>query len=297
VDIQAEQEKKNLFTVYPLTKAFSERGISSTKNIWQTWRNSDGKYMAPIFQPSFQYEQINCLPPSDLGAWRTPTHQTPLHYKKPQMYKCFVECKQQEDRFCYLYLYKAGYWYEAFKVYWRNPPLKTLNLEKKYLSTKFNDLQIMINWESCQIHITPDRSTTPQYGFIWIHPATLLEPGWHELYTMGSEEREKIKIDEQDYTQMSPDELENQVKMICDTQEKQRKDTFERAEEKKKQGTRNTLTEDKLINQFKLFAKGMKVENRKYDWLEKPKPFNGKMENYKVFKSSVMWYLYSQEDI
>jgi hypothetical protein len=37
---------------------------------------------------------------------------------------------------------------------------------------------------------------------------------------MGSEEWEKIKIDEQDYTQMSPNELENQVRMIHDAQEK-----------------------------------------------------------------------------
>jgi NADH:ubiquinone oxidoreductase subunit D len=96
---------------------------------------------------------------------------------------------------------------------------------------------------------------------------------------------------------MTPDELENQVKMIHDSQEKQRKDAFERAEMKKKEEAKNMPTEDKLINQFKLFTKGMKVENRKYDWLEKPKHFDGKMENYKMFKSSVMWYLYSRKDI
>jgi Retrotransposon gag protein/Zinc knuckle len=112
-----------------------------------------------------------------------------------------------------------------------------------------------------------------------------------------SKEEQKIKIDEQDYAQMSPDELEKQIKMIRDTQEKQKKDAFERAEAKKKEEARNMPQEDKLINQFKLFAKGIKVENRKYDWLEKPKPFDGKMEHYKAFKSSVMWYLYSQEDI
>jgi hypothetical protein len=44
VDIQAEQEKKILFAIYLLTKAFSERGISLMKDIWQTRRNSDGKY-------------------------------------------------------------------------------------------------------------------------------------------------------------------------------------------------------------------------------------------------------------
>jgi hypothetical protein len=68
-------------------------------------------------------------------------------------------------------------------------------------------------------------------------------------------------------------------------------------EAKKKEEARNTPQEDKLITQFKLFAKGMKAENWKYDWLEKPKPFNGKMENYKAFKSLVIWYLYSREDI
>jgi hypothetical protein len=90
----------------------------------------------------------------------------------------------------------------------------------------------------------------------------LLEQGWHELYTVGSEEEwEKIKIDEQDYAQITPDKLENQVKMICDAQEKQRKDAFERVEMKKKEEAKNMPTEDKLINQFKLFVKGMKVEN------------------------------------
>jgi hypothetical protein len=132
-----------------------------------------------------------------------------------------MECKQQENGFCYLYLFKASYRYSAYKLFSRNPLLKTLNLEKKYLSNIFNDLQVTINWGSCQFHITPDRSATPQYGFIRIHPARLLEPGWHELYTVGSEEeQEKIKINEQDYAQMTPDELENQVKIIHDAQEK-----------------------------------------------------------------------------
>jgi hypothetical protein len=45
--------------------------------------------------------------------------------------------------------------------------------------------------------------------------------------------------------------------------------------------------EEKLINQFKLFAQGMKVENRKFDWLEKPKLFDGKIQNYKNFKQAV----------
>jgi hypothetical protein len=130
------------------------------------------------------------------------------------------EHKQQEDRFCYLYLFKAGYRYSEFKLFGRNPLLKILNLEKKYLGTQFNDLQVTIDWGSCQFHVTPDRSATPRYGFIRIHLARLLEPGWHGLYTMGSEEELQIKIDEQYYAQMSPDNLEKQITMIHDTQEK-----------------------------------------------------------------------------
>jgi hypothetical protein len=87
VDIQAEHKKKNPFTIYLLTKAFSERGSLSMKDIWQTWRNSDGKYHPPTFHPTFQYEQINQLPPSDSGAWRTPTHRMPLHYDKQRTFK------------------------------------------------------------------------------------------------------------------------------------------------------------------------------------------------------------------
>jgi hypothetical protein len=68
MDIQVEQEKKNLFAIFPLIKAFSERGSLSTKDIWQTWRNSDSEYEPPIFTPSFQYEQINRLPQGDSGA-------------------------------------------------------------------------------------------------------------------------------------------------------------------------------------------------------------------------------------
>jgi hypothetical protein len=162
---------------------------------------------------------------------------------------------------------------------------------------RFKDLQVMIDWGCCQIYINPDTSTHIRYGFIQINPSRLLEPGWHKLYTVGSEEWEKIKINEQDYTQISPDELEKQIKMICDTQGKQKKNAFKRAEAKKKEETKNTPTEEKLVTQLKLFAKGLKAENRKFDWLEKPKPFNGKTKNYKVFKSSVMWYLYSQDNI
>jgi hypothetical protein len=208
-----------------------------------------------------------------------------------------VECKQQEDGFCYLYLFKTGYRYAAFKLFGRNPPLAMLNLERKYLGTRFKDLQVTINWGCCQIHVNPDTSTPIREGFIQIHPSQLLEQGWHELYTVGSEEWEKIKMDEQDYAQMTPDDLEKQVRMIWDAQEKQRVDAFERIEAKKKEEARNTPQEEKLITQFKLFAQGLKAENRKYDWLEKPKPFNGKTENYKVFKSLVMWYLYSWDDI
>jgi hypothetical protein len=126
-----------------------------------------------------------------------------------------MERKQQEDGFCYLYLFKAGYRYLAYKLFSRNLLLKILNLEKKYLSNIFNNLQVTINWGSCQFHVTLDRSATPQYGFIWIHPARLLEPGWHELYMVESEEEKKVHIDEQDYAQMSPDELEKQITMIC----------------------------------------------------------------------------------
>jgi hypothetical protein len=54
VDIQAEQEKKNPFAIYPLTKAFSERGNSLTKDIWQTQRNSDREYHPPTFYPTFK---------------------------------------------------------------------------------------------------------------------------------------------------------------------------------------------------------------------------------------------------
>jgi hypothetical protein len=87
VDIQAEQEKKNLFAIYLLTKAFSERGILLMKDIWQTWRNSDGKYHPPTFHPTFKYKQINHLPPCDSGAWRTPKHRMPLHYDKQKTFK------------------------------------------------------------------------------------------------------------------------------------------------------------------------------------------------------------------
>jgi hypothetical protein len=93
-------------------------------------------------------------------------------------------------------------------------------------------------------------------------PHRLLESGWNKRYRIGSEElKEKIKIDEQDYAQMSPDELEKQIKMICDTQEKQRVDAFEKTEAKKKEEARNTPQEEKLVTQFRLFAKGLKAEN------------------------------------
>jgi hypothetical protein len=45
--------------------------------------------------------------------------------------------------------------------------------------------------------------------------------------------------------------------------------------------------EKKLINQFKLFAQGLKADTQKYNWLEKPKPFDGKISNYKNFKQVV----------
>jgi hypothetical protein len=163
-----------------------------------------------------------------------------------------VERKQQEDGFCYLYLFKIGYRYSVFKLFGRNPLLKMLNLERKYLGTRFKDLQVTIDWGCCQIHVNPDTSAHIRYGFIQINPSRLLEPGWHKPYTMGSEEWEKVKIeiDEEDYTQMSLDELEKQIKMIHDTQEKQKKDAFERVEEKRKEEAKNTPTEEKLITQF-----------------------------------------------
>jgi hypothetical protein len=57
----------------------------------------------------FKYKQINCLPPTDFGAWRTSVYRTLLYYEKPRKYKKFIEEKQLEVGYCYLYLFMTGY--------------------------------------------------------------------------------------------------------------------------------------------------------------------------------------------
>jgi hypothetical protein len=55
--------------------------------------------------------------------------------------------------------------------------------------------------------------------------------------------------------------------------------------------------EEKLIRHFKKIAIGLKGEGCKYNWLEKPKTFNGTHSKYQQFKQLVQWYLYTQQDI
>jgi hypothetical protein len=50
--------------------------------------------------------------------------------------------------------------------------------------------------------------------------------------------------------------------------------------------------EKKMIRHFKKIAQGLKKEGCKYNWLEKPKTFDGTHSKYWQFKQLVQWYLY-----
>jgi hypothetical protein len=52
-----------------------------------------------------------------------------------------------------------------------------------------------------------------------------------------------------------------------------------------------------MVKNFKLVTQGLKKEERKYDWLEKPKHFNRTISKYQQFKQSMQWYLYTHQDI
>jgi hypothetical protein len=58
---------------------------------------------------------------------------------------------------------------------------------------------------------------------------------------VGSEEEPKVKIDEEDYAQMSPDKLEKQIKMILTYKKSKRKMLSKEWKQKrrKKPGTRH----------------------------------------------------------
>jgi hypothetical protein len=97
---------------------------------------------------------------------------------------------------------------------------------------------------------------------------------------------------------MTPEELKTQLQIIKDLQESQKKQTLE-LEQKKIKEEENDFNEDeeKMIRNFKKIAQGLKGEGHKYDWLEKPKTFNGTHSKYQQFKQSIQWYLYTQQDI
>jgi hypothetical protein len=107
-----------------------------------------------------------------------------------------------------------------------------------------------------------------------MNPRHLLESGWHELTRVGA------KPDIQDYAQMTSDKLKDQLKIICDLQDNQKREAFEWEEKIKQEEDELDKEDKKLLRQFKIITKGLKSEGQKYNWLEKPKPFNGLPSQY-----------------
>jgi NADH:ubiquinone oxidoreductase subunit D len=114
-----------------------------------------------------------------------------------------------------------------------------------------------------------------------MNPRRLLESGWHELTRVGA------KPDAEDYAQMTPEELKTQLQIIKDLQESQRKQTLELEQKEIKEEDVFNKDKEKLIRHFKKIATSLKREGCKYDWLEKPKTFNGTHSKYRQFKQSI----------
>jgi hypothetical protein len=92
---------------------------------------------------------------------------------------------------------------------------------------------------------------------------------------------------------MTPEELKAQLQIIKNLQESQRQQTLELEQKEIKEEDIFDEDEEKLIRHFKKIVTGLKGEGCKYDWLEKPRTFDGTHSKYQQFKQSVQWYLYT----
>jgi hypothetical protein len=249
--------------------------------------SQEAMYMPPAWEPTFQYQCLFMMSPCDVAGWRIPIHLIPLEAEPASKHGYLTKTWIKKKGYCYLNLYKRCYRYSVLKIYSCNPPLRCLNLSATYLTKDFKDLKVSIDWEGYQIHISPDRREHNIDLFQYMNPRRLLESGWHELTRVGA------KPDAQDYAQMTPEELKTQLQIIKDLQESQRQQTLELEQKEIKEEDIFDEDEEKLIRHFKKIAIGLKGEGHKYNWLEKPKTFDGTHSKYRQFKQSVQWYLYT----
>jgi hypothetical protein len=128
-------------------------------------------------------------------------------------------------------------------------------------------------------------------GFAYMHPRRLLKKGWRYCTRIGA------LPDAQNHAQMTPDELKKQLEIIQDLQDSQKKEFFEREKEEKVKLEKLNEDETRLVSHFKKIALGLKSEEKKFNWLEKLKPYNGKQSKYQQFKQTLQWYLYTQSNI
>ena len=129
---------------------------------------------------SYLREQLNTLILSTM----------PLSATSPKKYKNWLKKRHLHEGLCYLLLYKRQYRYSAWLMYGSLPLLHHINLDPQYLSEKFHELNVAINYPRGLIHVYSTTHVTYDSGFERMEASRVLLKGYHHGFKIGSTGRE-----------------------------------------------------------------------------------------------------------
>src|SRR5882672_6921583 len=104
----------------------------------------------------------------------------PLNAVHQKRYKNWLKKRHEKDGLYYLLLFARKYRYSAFLTYGRHPPHMSLNLDKKWRSSHFEELNIALNYPESLVHVYSTTAVTYPYGFVRTKPIWITEGELHE---------------------------------------------------------------------------------------------------------------------
>src|SRR5882757_2815613 len=140
------------------------------------------------------------LSPEHLGSEET---LTPV--LSPKKYKNWLKRMDGLDGYCYLKMYKRKYRPYAHLLYRRYPKLGKLNLQMKYLSEAFDELNICINYITELFHIYQTSNVIYQHGYekvVGNH--RIIGDEWHKEFHVGATQTQTESSRTQQQQQQQP---------------------------------------------------------------------------------------------
>jgi hypothetical protein len=132
---------------WAVQKAASDIGVEVKNTSPIQRRHSDTipiMIKTPAWEPTYRYNTPFQIPVCDAAGWRVPIERQPLIFEHISDHGRFIRRWKNKMGYCYLYLYKRCYRYDALKKYSYNPPLSCLNLSEQYLAKDFEELNMSL---------------------------------------------------------------------------------------------------------------------------------------------------------